>query len=539
MALWAYRVRLAIVGLGISLAHGIVAPQLPAAPNSNRPLKPRLIYHKSRSFRVPFNVDPADQARLKEVQLWVSEDGGYTWKQGPTATPDHPFFTFRAPRDSEYWFAVRTLDIQGKLYPGDDDQVEPKMKVIVDSVPPTLLLDPSGRKGTLASVRWEVKDAHLDLKTLVLEYQVDGGREWRKVPNIRAALIGSATWDAGTAEELRVRASISDKAGNTTEETVSLPEGSAANPGNAANEFVDNAPPPITQISSGSNVPGGDEGAGAAASQDVFSGGQEPAAANPVASSNEADPFPGGNGGKDAVPAEGAGDLPAPGSGGGGSRTLLVASPRFPLKYAVDDAGPNGPSSVELWVTQDRGRTWVRQGVDADKVSPFPVDLGGEGTFGICLVARSASGLGDNPPAPGDPPQFWVEVDTTPPDVQLLPTRIGTNQHIGKIAIYWRATDLHLQAKPIRLFWRGEQAGARWTPITSEPIENVSPYVWTVPANIPPRFHLRIEVLDEAGNRGFAETTETGPVIVDRTRPRSRIIGLDRSAGAGGNSSLR
>ncbi len=99
------------------------------------------------------------------------------------------------------------------------------------------------------------------------------------------------------------------------------------------------------------------------------------------------------------------------GSGG----TLLVANPRFKLQYAIDDAGPSGPATVELWITQDGGRTWIRRGDDPDRVSPIEVDLGGEGTYGLCLVARSASGLGDQPPAPGDPPQSWVEVDSTPP----------------------------------------------------------------------------------------------------------------------------
>jgi hypothetical protein len=44
------------------------------------------------------------------------------------------------------------------------------------------------------------------------------------------------------------------------------------------------------------------------------------------------------------------------------------------------------------------------------------------------------------------------------------------------------------------------------------------------------------------GNRGAAETTNTAPIIVDRTRPRGRIIGLDPNARAGDGpsaSSLR
>jgi hypothetical protein len=201
----------------------------------------------------------------------------------------------------------------------------------------------------------------------------------------------------------------------------------------------------------------------------------------------------------------------------------------------VDDAGPSGAAVVELWVTRDGGRSWNRVGQDPDRASPFWVDVGGEGTFGLYLVARAASGLGDPPPAPGDAPQTWVEVDMTPPAVQLDPPKVGSGASAGKVSITWRAADPHLAARPVVLSYRPDRPDAIWQQVTP-PLENTGRYVWTVPANIPPRFHLRIDVFDSLGNRASAETTETGPVIVDRTRPRGRILGLDPSARAAGPS---
>ena len=221
-----------------------------------------------------------------------------------------------------------------------------------------------------------------------------------------------------------------------------------------------------------------------------------------------------------------------------GAQTLLVPSPRFALQYAVDDAGPNGPAVVELWATQDGGRTWTRRGEDADRTSPFEVDLGGQGTFGLSLVARSASGLGDQPPAPGDPPRMWVEIDSTPPNVQLDPPKVGTGANAGKIAIQWRAADLHIATKPVSIWWRPDLPGARWRPIVDR-VENTGKYIWTLPPEVPAKFHVRVDVLDTLGNRGSAETTETGPVIVDRARPRSRIIGLDPSTRTGTGPAAR
>ena len=252
-------------------------------------------------------------------------------------------------------------------------------------------------------------------------------------------------------------------------------------------------------------------------------------------------PFPTNDGAGTSLSASRAATNLGAGAGGNGRSTLLVPSPRFKLQYAIEDAGPNGPASVELWMTQDGGRTWIRRGEDPDRLSPFDVDLGGEGTFGISLVARSASGLGDQPPAPGEPPQNWVEVDATPPAVVLYPPQIGTGTHAGKVAITWRASDLHLAANSVSLLWRPDQSGAAWQPIMDGQ-ENMGQYIWTVPPSFPAKFHIRVEAVDTLGHRGSAETPDSTPVIVDRSRPRSRIIGLDPNARAGngpGAGSLR
>lgn len=529
-------------GLALALALAVVAPgptATSAAPASRSP-KATTVYHKSRNFRIPFNIDPADRPRLKEVQLWVSEDSGSHWEPRSRTTPDRPSFTFRSARDGEYWFAVRTMDSRGQLFPGADEAVEPSMKVVVDTNPPSLVIESDGRRGSFAAVRWEVRDANLDLKSLVLEYQVEGGRDWRTLPIRRPALIGSESWDAGTAEPLKVRASVGDKAGNVTEAFLNLGEGTPTNPGAASHESAEFASPPVAPISSGPTFPAPDEDPRVPAAPTVHDPFPFPPAdmltpsppattpADPApATGNETAPF----GGSSAVPS-----APAPPAStapeGGTGQSLLVPGPRFPLKYAVEDAGPGGPATVELWVTQDGGRSWFRKGEDADKASPFPVDLGGEGTFGLRLVARASSGLGDPAPAPGDPPELTVEVDSTPPTVQMLPPVVGAAANLGKVAIRWRAHDVHLGPRPIVLSWKTEQPGARWQPI-AEAMENSGAHVWTVPTNLPPRIHLRVDAVDTAGNRGHAETSEGSPVVIDRTRPRSRIIGLDPSARAG------
>jgi hypothetical protein len=500
------------------------APEAAAAPP-----KVKTIYHKSRSFRIPFNVDPADRARLREVQLWVSSDLGFHWEIKSRTTPDHPYFTFRADRDAEYWFAVRTLDTKGQLYPPEDERAEPSMKVIVDTNPPSLVLDadPAGRRGSLAAVRWEVRDENLDLSKLVVEYQAEGAHEWRQVPIRRRTQLGRERWDAGTADPLRVRASVADRAGNVTEEIISLSEGTPSHPGLATNGPDDFPPPaPIAPISDVAGAVPADALPREPSRQDPFPA-PSPAperSSPPPQAGFDANPFAGSE--SPVNPAAPAG-VPPQNRG----KTLLVPSPQFALQYAVEDAGPNGPATVELWVL-DRGN-WYRFGEDADRVSPFQVNLTTEGKFGLSLVARSATGLGDQPPAPGDPPQMWVVVDSTPPVVQLDPPQVGTGPYAGKVAIRWLATDEHFGPRPVSLSWRSaDQPDAAWQPIATQ-VENSGRFIWTVPPNIPPRFHIRIEVVDSIGNHSSAETTEMGAVIVDRSRPHSRITGLEPTTRTG------
>lgn len=567
------------VGLGALWFVAGVVPLIAAEDDSSPRAQSKIpfIYQRKRSFRIPFHIDEQGRARLKEVQLWVSEDSGFHWEGKSTATPELGKFTFRASHDGEFWFATRTITRDGQSSPSMNQEVQPSMKVVIDTVPPSIVLEPDGRRGSSASVRWEVKDEHLDLKTLTLEYQTDGARQWRKVPVRRPSLLGSQTWDAGTADSLRVRASVADKAGNVADTEIVLPEGTAADtdfaglgaepPAPSVEQISRSSPgstdssgfppiqeaPPVANISSRSgprrslasrsrlddrpynrpaaSAPAPNWDSGAAAGFGNVRPASPPAVMTGAGAANPfGNPFQANDGAGSFASAPMGMNAGVVGNGGRGN--LLVPSPRFKLQYAIEDAGPNGPASVELWITQDGGRTWIRRGEDPDRVSPFDIDLGGEGTFGLCLVARSASGLGDQPPAPGDPPQSWVEVDSTPPSVQLYPPQIGSGPHAGKVAITWRASDLHLAPNSVSLQWRPDQPGAAWQPIMDGQ-ENMGQYIWNVPPSFPAKFHIRVEAVDTLGHHGSAETPDAAPVIVDRSRPRSRIIGLDPNARAG------
>ena len=516
------RLRAWVAGLGVALGLGLAAPSL--GQGAKPPADP--VWTSARKFRVPLTLPAKTPKPIRELILYISDDRGNFWKKADRTTPDSREFAVRVPSDGEYWFAVQTVYTDGELFPRGDTPVDPTLRVMVDATKPTIRLEPTARRGSDAGVRWEVQDDNLLLSTLVLEYQYAGARDWRQVPLelSERKLIGVKTWDAGTASAFRARMSVRDRAGNVQTVEQIMPDGLAANPGPSMAEVRAATPPRASQVASRPAPDLTFDDDDGFAPVDAPPGGVRGSVAEP----GDALPANGGDGDfapqPDPTPAPprsvpGSNPAPAGGNANGAGPTLMVASPRFPLRYAVEDAGPGGPALVELWTTRDGGRTWSRQPEDADRTSPYNVDLGGEGTYGLWLVVQSASGLGDPPPAPNDRPQSWVEVDSAPPVVSIDRPRVGTGASAGKVLVTWRAGDSHLSPKPITISYRAEGADSPWVPIASE-IDNSGRFVWEAPMDVPPRIHLKVEATDTLGNRGAASTEDFGPVVLDRARPR-------------------
>ena len=501
------------LSLGLGLALVAVAPAAPPAS----PVQ--VVVYNRRSFLVPFNIPPGDIPRYKEIQLWSATSGG-DYQRVASTTPDRPFFNFTARTDGEFWFAVRTVDNQGRLFPSDNATIKPNMKVTIDTVKPVLEIVPRVRRGNLASIEWTATDEALDLETLAFDYQVDGSTEWVPIPLSRPSRSDIQSWDAGTSEPLKVRGVVADLAKNRQVVEVALPSGSAPEEMSPApSEPLDaNVPPAIGTFASNA----------ASRPPSANSTGPRNRGGNPE-NAGAYDPYSASaSGSADRLTANDARSTAAPEPA---EPPILIASPRFGLQYRVDDAGPNGPAVVELYVTSDGGRTWTNRGGDPDKTSPFAVDLGGEGRFGLKLVAKSAAEQGDRPPIAGEAPRTVVDVDSTAPVVTLDRPRLEGN----RLVINWRANDAHPASRPVMISVRADTPDARWQIITPSPVENTGQYYWLVSNRCPPKIHVRVDVHDDLGNLGFAETSATDPVIVDRSKPKSRILGLEKLPSSAGN----
>src|SRR6478672_11944331 len=83
-------------------------------------------------------------------------------------------------------------------------------------------------------------------------------------------------------------------------------------------------------------------------------------------------------------------------------RPRLTNSRRFSLEYDIQSVGPEGVAAVELWGTNDSGRTWSKWGTDPDKASPFDVEVSREAVYGFRIVIVGKNGLATSAPQSGD-----------------------------------------------------------------------------------------------------------------------------------------
>jgi hypothetical protein len=425
-----------------------------------------IIFSRYRQFRIPFNTG-AGTGRLKQLQLFVSADQGRSWQPSATAPPEQGHFRFTSERDGYFWFSVQTLDVEGRLFPLTLEGAIPSLKVVIDTVPPTVTLQSLAPRNAEVGVAWDVRDENLDLSAADaarLEYRPSGSPSW--IPVAMPAGVNQTYWTPAGNGPLDVRLRVRDRAGNVGEASTTLNPGGgfANNPGPAA---------PIPGLAPFQN---NDH------AQQIFNGPTE-------------------------------------------SERKLVGSKRISLNYELKEVGPSGVSQVELWYTQD-GRSWNKYPLrfgDEPGQKNIVFDVAGEGIYGITLVARSGVGLGDRPPQIGDRPQLWVEVDITKPVVQLHNVLVGTGPDKGKLNVTWTARDKNLGRDPMTLSY-AEQLSGPWTPI-AEKISNTGRHIWTMPERVPYQFHLKVEATDLAGNVGDAVTESL--IKVDLSQPKVKILNVE------------
>src|ERR1700736_4591625 len=151
------------------------------------PVQPQMLYARQRQITIPFDPDPSELHRLKQLQLYYSNDLGKSWHVGATAAPDQRKFNFIADSDGIYLFAVQTMDFNNRFFPEKMEGITPQLRVIIDTAPPAITLKPLPPRPNEVGVTWDVRDENLDFSlpdTIRLEYRHAGTAAW--IPLFRA-----------------------------------------------------------------------------------------------------------------------------------------------------------------------------------------------------------------------------------------------------------------------------------------------------------------------------------------------------------------
>jgi hypothetical protein len=194
----------------------------------------------------------------------------------------------------------------------------------------------------------------------------------------------------------------------------------------------------------------------------------------------------------------------------------------FNLDYSVEALGGTTLSEVELWGSEDSGRSWQQWGTDPDRQSPFDVRVGNDGLFGFCMVVVGGNGVVSNRPKSGDEADVWIQVDTILPTAKITRAVYGEGPEEGMLVISYQCQDEMLVDRPIALSY-SERVEGPWSLIATG-LENTGRYAWRPDPNIPQQIYLRVTAVDKAGNIG--QHALNAAINTRALAPRGRIQGF-------------
>lgn len=220
-----YSIRLLLRRLGCWAAAGVlgacvgVGSLMAQDPNSPENLSGKTYLNKS-TIQLPIEVEAGARSQLHSIQLFVREGANGAWTMKETASPEQQHFTFRAPREGEFWFNIVSVDRMGRRTPADVTKEAPALMVVIDTQPPQMEVSIAGNSNEGTVVHCEVRDANPDYLKSRFYFQTRDN-VWRPLepmqnrPDLfcipaQAVLTGM------------IRVAVTDLAGNTTSRELNL-----------------------------------------------------------------------------------------------------------------------------------------------------------------------------------------------------------------------------------------------------------------------------------------------------------------------------
>jgi hypothetical protein len=429
----------------------------PAAPTLN-----------TRDIVIPIKIDPQRQKDIRSLILVVSTDQGANWAPATNVSPDATQFSYLAPSDGLYYFAVVVEDLAGKRTPDDPRNTPLKdiqiVQIDTGSAP--------SRPGVQASPGPDPR-ASAPPSLPVTPVSRSTERDWRADA---VQPVSTKFRESPSSLELP-----SDRSGGNN---IQVPSQGSVRP------VID---PTNTLVASSTGR------------SDAIDYARTTAPSTPASPAHTPMP-PIKKLSKRELTLDYT--IQSYGPSGVGSVELYITKNDGRTWELFGE-----PATVNVQAPADaRGMAPLRQSLT--------IVLPGEGVYGFYLITKNKVGLGKAPPQSGQTPDFRVEVDETLPDAKLF-RPVPDPEHRDAILLSWLATDNRpLPATPITLEW-AEREGGDWHLIGGGELRNTGRFSWQVPPGTPAQVYLRLMVRDEAGNTAFAQTEK--PVLIDLTEPDAKI----------------
>jgi len=177
-----------------------------------------IVYTNSRNIRLPCSI-VCGPSGVKSVEIWVTEDGGKTWRKKAVRTLEEGTLSCWLKKDGRYGFRTVVTARNNRREPEPGSGEAPELEFVVDTVPPAIEFScdkdaPVLAPGESTVLRWRISDAHLAPESCRMRFSIDGGRTWRAESKVSPA--GRKVFTASAAVKTAVfQVAAADRAGNT------------------------------------------------------------------------------------------------------------------------------------------------------------------------------------------------------------------------------------------------------------------------------------------------------------------------------------
>ncbi len=180
-------------------------------------------------------------AGLQTARLWVSQDDGTSWNEGPFIQPPFKSVAWKAPADGRFRLYVVATDQAGNQNALPKGKADDQFVLTVDTVAPAITLGAaigvveaekvnspkkSFTPGTRLAVPFTIKDANLAPNSVAVYLQTDPSRGWSELGKglaVDAAFRFNLPAQKASTKTARIKVTALDLAGNLGEVVSSEP----------------------------------------------------------------------------------------------------------------------------------------------------------------------------------------------------------------------------------------------------------------------------------------------------------------------------